>query len=103
MTELQETIREVKSSREMGGRYMLLEELLQDERAEGRAEGKLLNLIQLVCRKLSKGKTSAQISEELEQDISVIEPIVTVASSYAPEYDAEKIYEALQDSQKSSS
>ena len=41
-------------------------------------------------------KSSAEIAEELEQDISVIDPIVQVAASYAPEYDAEKIYDALQ-------
>ena len=37
---LQEAVARVKASREMGERYMLLEELLQDEREEGRAEGR---------------------------------------------------------------
>lgn len=37
---LQDTIRRIKSSREMEERFMILEEMLKDERAEGRAEGK---------------------------------------------------------------
>ena len=42
---LQETVRKVKSDREMGVRYMLFEEMLKDEfkagKAEGKAEGKV--------------------------------------------------------------
>lgn len=37
---LQNSIEHVKASREMEERYMLFEELLQDERSEGKAEGK---------------------------------------------------------------
>ncbi|MCM1113311.1 MAG: Rpn family recombination-promoting nuclease/putative transposase, partial [Muribaculum sp.] len=36
---LQDTIRRIKSSREMEERFMILEEMLRDERTEGRAEG----------------------------------------------------------------
>jgi predicted transposase/invertase (TIGR01784 family) len=36
---LQEAVTQIKVSREMGARYMTLEELLKDEREEGRAEG----------------------------------------------------------------
>jgi predicted transposase/invertase (TIGR01784 family) len=42
---LQEMVKKIKSSREMGARYMLYEEMLRNERAEGLAEG------------LAKGKT----------------------------------------------
>lgn len=37
---LQESIRRIKSSREMEERFMIFEEMLRDERAEGRAQGK---------------------------------------------------------------
>ena len=37
----QETIREIKADREMGGRYMIFEEMLREEKQEGRLEGKL--------------------------------------------------------------
>ena len=42
--QLQDSVKQVKMSREMGVRYMQLQELLRDERAEGiaigRAEGR---------------------------------------------------------------
>ena len=37
---LQESVRHVKESREMEERFMLFQEMLRDERAEGKAEGK---------------------------------------------------------------
>ena len=37
--QFQDSIREIKTSREMGERYMLFEELLKEERQEGVAEG----------------------------------------------------------------
>ena len=37
---LQDSIRRIKGSREMEERFMIFEEMLRDERAEGRAEGK---------------------------------------------------------------
>lgn len=37
---LQKTIREIKKDREMEERFMILEEMLKDERKEGRAEGR---------------------------------------------------------------
>ena len=42
---LQESIREVKASREMGARYMTFQELLKDEREAGKAEGKAEDLL----------------------------------------------------------
>ena len=36
---LQNTIRRIKSNREMEERFMIFEEMLRDERAEGKAEG----------------------------------------------------------------
>ena len=38
--QLQKSIRQIKGSLEMEERFMTLEELLKDERAEGKAEGK---------------------------------------------------------------
>ncbi|MFQ6780634.1 MAG: hypothetical protein ACLRT0_11405 [Coprococcus sp.] len=39
MERLQKFIREVKSNREMEERFMIFEEMLRDERIEGRTEG----------------------------------------------------------------
>lgn len=81
---LQETVKEVKASREMGARYMTFQELLKDEReagrAEGRAEGITLGerntLVSLVKIKLEKNQIPEEIAEALEQDVDVIREIV---------------------------
>ena len=69
--------------------------LREEGREEGRVEGRILNLITLICRKLSKNKLPETIAEELEEDLSLIEKICEVAKQFAPEYNAEEIYEKL--------
>ena len=39
--ELQEKIRQIKASREMGGLYMTFQEMLNEEREEGRKQGRI--------------------------------------------------------------
>ena len=51
---LQDTIRRIKSNREMEERFMIFEEMLRDERAEGKAEG------------IAEGKTEAVLEMLLE-------------------------------------
>lgn len=55
---IQETIRRIKGSRKMEERFMILEEMLRDERAEGIAEGKV------------KGKAEAVL--ELLEDLGTV-------------------------------
>lgn len=69
---LQDTIREIKKSREMGARYMTFQELLKDERAEGRAEERAV----IVKRKLERGDSIEKIADDLMEDIDVICQIV---------------------------
>ena len=72
---------------------------LAEGRAEGltigRTEGKTEKLIELVCKKLSKGKSPQTIAEELEEDPNVIEEICRAAEPFAPDYDVEAIYDAM--------
>ena len=64
-------------------------------REEGRAEGKELNLIEMVCKKLRRGKEVWQIADELEEDEVRIQVICDAAAAFAPEYDSEKVFEAV--------
>ena len=64
-------------------------------RLEGLAEGSTKKLIELICKKLSKGKTPKTIAEELEEDLSVIEAICRAAEPFATDYDVEAIYETM--------
>ena len=73
-----------------------MERGLEQGLEQGLAQGQELNLISLVCKKLKKDKSTEQIAEELEEEISVIELICKVASDFAPEYDVHEIYQALQ-------
>lgn len=77
---LQNSIREVKASREMGARHMIFQEMLQEERAEGRpegrAEGDRNRLIMQVRKKLERGDSVEKIADDLVEEVSVIEEII---------------------------
>lgn len=74
---------------------MKLELMMRDSRAEGRAEGEIKKLVDLVCRKLAKGKTAEVIADDLEEDISEVKRICNAAEKYAPDYDLEKVLREL--------
>ena len=82
---------------------MTLEMMMQDKyekgwddgRNEGKIEGETSKLILLVSRKVQKGKSMEETAEELEEDISVIEPIYNAVKESAPEYEVEEIYRKL--------
>ena len=74
---------------------MTLEMMMQDKYEKGRREGEVGQLILLVSRKIQKGKSMEETAEDLEEDISVIEPIYSAIKESAPEYDVEKIYQKL--------
>lgn len=63
---LQKSVRRIKSSREMGERYMLFEEMLKEERAEGKAEGISLSILSIL-------ETYGDIPEELREEIMSVE------------------------------
>lgn len=71
VAKLQRTIQQIKSSREMGERYMLFEEMLREERTQGKAEGKAEAIVELL-------EDLGVISEELrarilaEKDLQVL-------------------------------
>ena len=62
---------------------------------EGRLEGEEKKLINLVCRKIIKGKNVKVIADELEEEPATIEPIYHAALQCAPEYDCNTIYDLL--------
>ena len=59
---LQNTIRRIKSNREMEERFMIFEEMLRDERAEGKAEGKAEG----IAEGIAEGKAEAVLEMLLE-------------------------------------
>ena len=63
-------------------------------REEGREEGAILQLIGMVCRKLSRGKDPMTIANELEEDEKTIQEICEAAKDFVPDYDVDEIYKA---------
>ena len=74
---------------------MTLEMMMQDKYEKGWEEGRTSKLILQVIRKFQKRKSVEETAEDLEEDISVIEPIYDVVKESAPEYDVEEIYQKL--------
>lgn len=64
--QFQTSIRKIKTSREMGERYMLFEELLKEERQEGLAQGRQENAKEYILEVLAdKGEVPAALKESL--------------------------------------
>ena len=74
---------------------LAIDEMRKEERSEGRLEGRTQTLIELVCKKIRKGKSLDTIADETEEELSVITPIYQAALSNAPDYDCEKIFAQL--------
>ena len=66
---------------------------------DGEQQGQVLKLVELVCRKLQKGKTAESIAEELDEPVQMIEKIVSAANKYDKGADVLTIYKAFQEIQ----
>ena len=53
-------------------------------------------LVELICKKLRKGKEIPQIADEVEEEEELVKKICDIADSYGPEYDADKVSAAIQ-------
>lgn len=88
-------VERVRRSEKCGVKYMQRWEEIEYARQDGYAEGRMLEVIRAVCRKLVKGKDVAQIAEELEKEPEDIARICRVAERYAPAYDQDAICREL--------
>ncbi|MDY4668887.1 MAG: Rpn family recombination-promoting nuclease/putative transposase [Oliverpabstia sp.] len=64
----QETIRRIKTDRQMGERYMIFEEMLKEEKQEGRLEAKKEDIFELL-------EELGEIPKELQEKIGKLEDI----------------------------
>ena len=92
LQEIKNHVNIVKSSEEIGGKYMqeweekILEkrkaraEGLAEGRAEGRTEGQTITLIQQMKKKIQKSKTLIQIADELEEEPDTIQSLYECVS-----------------------
>ena len=101
---LQDAVRNVKASREMEERYMLLEELLKEERengriegrAEGRAEGKVEGKVEGKAESILELLSDlGEVPEELRKKI-LGEKDLDILKSYLKKASASKTIEEFQ-------
>lgn len=93
---IHEKVRKIRISEKMGVKYMQrweeVEYARDDGREEGLAEGADRKIIQMVCKKLSKGKLPEEIAEDLEESLELVQKICNAAKENAPEFNCDKIY-----------
>ena len=84
LQEIKNHVNVVKSSEEIGVKYMQEweEKILEKRkaRAEGRAEGETFRLIQLIKKKIQKSKSFIQIADELEEEPDNIQSLYECVS-----------------------
>ena len=59
------------------------------------ANGDQSRLVRQICRKLRKGRTVAQIAEDLEEDEIRVQAICNEVARFAPDYDEEQVVKAV--------
>lgn len=62
---------------------------------KGMQKGEQLKMIELICRKVKKGKKPEVIAEELEEDIASVSAIYEAVLKTAPDYNSSRVYELL--------
>ena len=81
---LQDAVRNVKASREMEERYMLLEEMLKEEREAGRASGKIEGKAEDILEFLSDlGEVPKELREKIqsEKNLEILKSYLRKASA----------------------
>lgn len=97
LVRLHRSVQEIKSSTQKEVELMKMEERDRLIRIEGERfgeqKGELSKLVSLICKKLAKNHTEAEIADMLEEDIELVHEICKVAKDSAPNYDVEMIVE----------
>ena len=61
----------------------------------GLEQGETYQLVKQICKKLRAGKDTEQIALEVEESVEWVQEICDIAEHFAPEYDAQKVFEAV--------
>ena len=76
LQEIKNHVNIVQSSEEIGVKYMQKWEEIAEARAEGRTEGREEYTLELIRKKQEKGKSLAQIAEDLEMTEEEIQSVL---------------------------
>ena len=72
-----------------------IERGMEKGKKEGIKEGENKLLIELICKKLSKGKSVEVIADEVEESVNRVQLLCDMIREISPDYDAYKVYEAM--------
>lgn len=75
------------------------EKHIEMEKEESYEDGTKEYIITLVGKLKHKGKTTDEIAEILDEPIEKMQKICEVAEKYVPDYDVQKIYQKLENSE----
>lgn len=92
---LEHSVQRARENEEWGHEYMLSFVWEMDVRNEGKTEGRELQLIEQVMKKVKRQKSLAQIAEDLEETEESLRPIYDAVMAAGAEDDAETIYNRL--------
>lgn len=93
--ELHRRVSKIKSSEEIGVRYMQEWEERTYERQEARGEGERIKLIKIVRKIMKKGTSPEGCAELLDEDISMIREIYGAVKGH-PDWGDMEIYEGME-------
>lgn len=63
---------------------------------EGVERGSIMRLIKQVCAKMQKFSSAEEIADDLvERDVPLVQKIMDAAPDFAPDYNVDDIYKAL--------
>jgi len=96
---IHEKVKRIRASEKIGVKYMQLWEekayIREEGLKEGCIKGEEIKLIQIVGKKLRKGKSAEEIADEMKERMEEIERIVNASKECAPDYDHKEIYRSL--------
>ena len=64
---------------------------------QAREDGEDHHLVELICKKLRRGKDVEQIADEVEEDLTRVSRICDVAERFSPDYDLDKVFKAVEE------
>ena len=82
-----------------GGRIAMVDIFdVYEERGEARGleRGEERRLVALICKKLRRGMDVEQIADEVEEDIVRVQMICDIAEQFAPDYNLDDVFEAVE-------
>lgn len=103
LREIHSMVSKVKSDKEVSIEYMktferekmIYNDGVKDGREQGLEQGRELERVYFVCKKMARNYSVSEIADMLEEEPEVIQRIYDVAEAFAPDYDAEQVMEAM--------